>query len=228
MSENNTGIIRKCGCCGEEIHISKENINDAIYYDKKTYHSNCFIEMCEKRSQSKRKSSSQKWQKALENFNTIKKESYDRFYNAIVKDDVYNFIRDAYDITIIPSTIWQKLSSIYDGSFRGMINGIPPEHLLDMWKRKIDMLNKTATRNVSIGKKMSTEQRLNYDLAILANKYDSYLKWREQQKILESEKESKTTESIITKTISYSNTHINQDPTTDTGDISDLVDDIFG
>lgn len=228
MSENSTGIVRKCGCCGEEIHISKENINDAIYYDKKTYHSNCFIQMCEKRTQSKRKNSSQKWQKVLDNLDTIKKESYDRFNSAIVKDDVYNFMRDAYDITIIPSTIWQKLSNIYDGTFKGMINGIPPEHLLDMWQRKINMLNKTAARNVSIGKKMSTEQRLNYDLTILVNKYDSYLKWLAQQEILEADKESTTTESIITKTISYSNIRTNQESTTDTGDISDLVDDIFG
>lgn len=228
MSENSTGIIRKCGCCGEEIHISKENINDAIYYDKKTYHSNCFIQMCEKRTQSKRKNASQKWKKALDNLETIKKESYARFYSAIVKDDVYNFIRDAYDITIIPSTIWQKLSNIYDGSFKGMIKGIPPEHLLDMWQRKINMLNKTAARNVSLGKRMSTEQRLNYDLTILVNKYDSYLKWLEQQKILESEQESKTTESIITDTISYSNIHTDHESVIDAGDISDLVDDIFG
>lgn len=228
MSENSTGIIRKCGCCGEKIHISKENINDAIYYDKKTYHSNCFIQMCEKRTQSKRKNASQKWQKALDNLETIKKESYARFYSAIVKDDVYNFIRDAYDITIIPSTIWQKLSNIYDGSFKGMIKGIPPEHLLDMWQRKINMLNKTAARNVSLGKRMSTEQRLNYDLTILVNKYDSYLKWLEQQKILESEQESKTTESIITDTISYSNIHTDYESVIDAGDISDLVDDIFG
>ena len=37
------------------------------------------------------------------------------------------------------------------------------------------MLNGVAERNEIKGIKMSADQRLNYDLSILVNKYDSYL-----------------------------------------------------
>ena len=53
-TNNKNGVKRKCGCCGENLYINKNNIDDAIYYDKKTYHSSCFINICNKRSQMKR------------------------------------------------------------------------------------------------------------------------------------------------------------------------------
>ena len=38
-------LTRICGCCNKEMYIGKDNIDEAIYYDKKTYHSECFIDM---------------------------------------------------------------------------------------------------------------------------------------------------------------------------------------
>ena len=38
-------LTRICGCCNKELYIGKDNIDEAIYYDKKTYHSKCFIDM---------------------------------------------------------------------------------------------------------------------------------------------------------------------------------------
>jgi hypothetical protein len=104
--------------------------------------------------------------------------------------------------------------------------GIPPEHLLDMWKRKIDMLNGIASRNETKGIKMKPDQRINYDLSILVNKYDSYLKWLEKQKIIEAERETAKNENIVGKSIGYMATK--QSNKNDSDDISDLVDDIFG
>ena len=189
MRHINIGVKRKCSCCGEDFYISNNNIEDAIYYDKKTYHSSCFINMCDKRSKMKRADVSQKWTWVLNNLDSIKRESYEHLRLAVVKEDVFNFIKEAYDVTIIPSTVWQKLGNIYNGTFKGMSFGIPPEHLLDMWKRKIDMLNGIASRNTTKGKSMNADQRINYDLSVLVNKYDSYLKWLEKQRIIEAEKE---------------------------------------
>ena len=59
-TNNQIGIKRKCGCCGEYLYINKNNIDDAIYYDKKTYHSSCFINICKKRSANKRVDISEK------------------------------------------------------------------------------------------------------------------------------------------------------------------------
>ena len=225
MRHKNIGIKRKCSCCGEYFYISNDNIDDAIYYDKKTYHSSCFINICNKRSQMKREDVSQKWTWVLNHLDSIKQESYEHLKLAVIKEDVFNFIKDAYDITIIPTTVWQKLSNIYNGTFKGMTYGIPPEHLLDMWKRKIDMLNGIANRNSTKGKAMNADQRINYDLSVLVNKYDSYLKWLEKQKILEAEKEIEKNENIVGKTIGYVS-HKTENSNAD--DISDLVDDIFG
>lgn len=224
MRHKNIGIKRKCSCCGEDFYISKDNIDDAIYYDKKTYHSSCFINICNKRSQMKREDVSQKWTWVLNHLDSIKQESYEHLKLAVIKEDVFNFIKDAYDVTIIPTTVWQKLSNIYNGTFKGMTYGIPPEHLLDMWERKIDMLNGIANRNNTKGRTMNVDQRINYDLSVLVNKYDSYLKWLEKQKILEAEKEIEKNENIVGKTIGYVTQKSEKN---NSDDISDLVDDIF-
>ena len=96
-----------------------------------------------------------------------------------------------------------------------------------MWKKKIDMLNGIAKKNEVKGIHMQPEVRLTYDLSILVNKYDSYLRWKEKQKILEAEKETEKSQNIVSQSIGYTN--ISKEETNDnTDDISDLVDDIFG
>ena len=109
-----------------------------------------------------------------------------------------------------------------------MITGIPPEHLLDMWGRKIDLLNTIADRNKTRGIQMSIDKRINYDLSILVNKYDSYLKWLEKQKIVEAE--NKKTIELRKSAIETSiiNTKANEGSLNQKNDdMSDLVDDIF-
>lgn len=217
------GVKRKCGCCGKDLYINKNNIDDAIYYDKKTYHSSCFINICQKRIANKRADVSAKWTWIYDHIDTIKKDTYSHLAVAIEQDEIFQFIKEAYDLTIIPTTVWQKLSNIYAGTFKGMTVGIPPSDLLDMWKRKIDMLKKNEVKGIH----MQPEVRLTYDLSILVNKYDSYLRWKEKQKILEAEKETEKSQNIVSQSIGYTN--ISKEETNDnTDDISDLVDDIFG
>lgn len=233
INQNGAILTRKCRCCGEPVYIDNNTVNDAIYYDKTTYHSSCFIQTCECHVNGKRKNISPKWQYGLDNIDKVKQDSYQHFTKELVKQDIVNFILDSYDITIIPPYIFQKLSDIYSGSYRGMSCCIPPEHLLDMWRRKINMLNDIAQRNITKGMTMNSSERISYDLSVLINKYDSYLKWLERQKILEVEKKSRKS-SIIGSNVfrkmveSYtigSNSHSNSDDMSD--DISNLVDDIF-
>lgn len=224
MRNINIEIKRKCSCCGDYFYISNKNINDAIYYDKKTYHSSCFINMCKKRALMKNEKVSRKWKWVLNHLESIKQKSYEHLQVAVVKEDVFNFIKDAYDVTIIPTTVWEKLGNIYNGTFKGMSFGIPPEHLLDMWKRKIDMLNGIASTNVQKGKCVNVDQRIIYDLSVLVNKYDGYLKWKEKQKIIEAEKGLEKSENIIGKSVGYISNKIEKSKS---DDITDLVDDIF-
>ena len=174
----------------------------------------------------KRENISQKWTWVLNNLDQIRRESYQHLSLAITKENVFEFIKDSYDVTIVPTTVWQKLSDIYNGTFKGMSVGIPPEHLLDMWKRKINMLNGIAYRNKTKGIVMGFDKRINYDLSILINKYDSYLRWLEKQRIIEAEKAVEKSENIVGKSIGYITA--NKSDRNGSDDISVLVDDIFG
>lgn len=231
ISEDSVGIKRKCGCCGEYFYINKNNICEAIYYDNKTYHSSCFINICEKRSKNKRKDISQKWTQIYENIELIKEDTRLKLLDAIERNDIFEFIKEAYDLTIIPSTVWQKLSNIYAGTFKGMTVGIPPSHLLDMWKKKINILNGIASKNESKGVHLEPDQRLNYDLSVLVNKYDSYLKWLEKEKINNLEQTQDSFDNIVGTIIGYNKSvlHKSDDDldNNDMNDISSLVDDIF-
>lgn len=220
-------INRKCDCCKKTVYISKNNVDDAIFYDKKSYHRKCFIDICNKRANMKRENVAEKWQWVLRNIENIQIESREHFFKAVDKEEVNQFILEEYDLSIIPSSVWQKLGSIYSGTFRGMSIGISPNELIDMWRRKIDYLNKVANQNVTKGKVMNSEQRINYDLSILVNKYDGYRKWKENQKKLNSnnsnrvEKNKNSLSMSIINEASYRNTKNND------AEISDLVDDIF-
>lgn len=224
--DNTIGLKRKCGCCGEYLYITKNNIDNVIYYDKKTYHSRCFTNLCQDRICNGRSNVSKRWEQIYKNLETIKKDTYSHYELMIECDDIFNFIKDFYGLTVVSSTIWTKLDSIYNGTFKGMSIGIPPSDLLDMWKRKADMLNNIAKQNETKGTYLQPENRVIYDLSILVNKYDSYLRWKEKQKILEVEKETIITQNIVGQSIGYSNVQKNNPKETD--DITDLVDDIFG
>lgn len=218
------GIQRKCSHCKESFYITKDSINNAIYYDKKTYHSKCFVEMCNQKGNSKRSDVAKKWVDVLNNLEEIKIQSY-LFYDCVItKEDIFKFIQDSYGVVVVPTNVWHKLSSIYNGTFKGMSVGIPPKHLLDMWKRKKCELDKIAGRNKAVGKRMTTEQRISYDLSILINKYDSYLKWIERQKIIDAENRENEKNTIITSFVSNAEKIVEDDDS----DISNLVDDIFG
>ena len=218
-------IKRTCNCCKQTLIINNDNIGDVIYYDKVFYHSRCFIEKCTRISNSKRKNISPKWGIALNDLNKVRSNSDKYIRSSIAKEEIFDFIRESYGIVNIPPYIFEKLNNIYNGTFKGMGCGIPPEHLLDMWKKKIRMLNQIAAQNNIRGKKMDANARINYDLSILIGKYNSYLKWLEKQKVMEVEREIKSNENIVKKTIGYST---NKNMKEDCDDISGLVDDIFG
>lgn len=225
--DNSIRIKRKCECCKEEVLIGKENISDFIYYDKKTYHSKCFTNVCKKRMVSKRSDVSVKWEKIYNSINSIQSDSFTHFMSSLVKEDIFYFIQYSYDITVVPSSVWQRIADINSGNYKTLHgNGIPIEHLYDMWTKKIDMLNSIYSQNVASGNKMDTTRRLNYDLAILVNKYDSYKKWLEKKRINDIENETIKSDTLVhemhIQRQDIQNTKDNED------DISSLVDDIFG
>ena len=119
------------------------------------------------------------------------------------------------------------MDEIFSGIYKGLSKEIPPEDLLDMWKRKKNELDRINNSNSRKGKNLIGVARINYDLAILLNKYDSYLKWKEDQKLLENEKQNIINEANKPK-INYDliNKSVEKNKNTSTN-INDLLDEVF-
>ena len=183
----NTSITRKCFKCKQDIVIDENSIDDAIYFDKKTWHKDCFINAIPKKQKSTSKNVREVWKEA-DNLDSIQSDSHSYLLAYLYKETVYNFIRNKYNITVVPDNVFIRLKSIYEGTYKGMSEGIRPDILLDMWERKFNYLNKIYNKKKSEGKVFNnTIGRVFYDLSVLVNKYDSYKEFIEKQKIMASE-----------------------------------------
>lgn len=235
-------IIKKCHHCAKDIDFFDDN-DELVYYDKHFYHKECFIKWCYAT-----KNPSKKRQMALINIDNYIKEANKQvtdlmsakrigeedisiFHNEAVKriekwfdeSDLCNFIREEYDVPIVP---WRKLPQVLNGTYPNLQCAIPAKSLLDMWRRKLDFIRKQNDKLISHSdKELSKENIIHYDLAILVNKYDSYLRWLEKQKIIAAEKEVESNENIVGKSIGYT---AQKSDKSNSDDISALVDDIFG
>lgn len=138
------------------------------------------------------------------------------------------YFQDNYNISTFPNYFYSKLAEINRGTYKGVLEGIPYEDILDMFIRKQDYLNKVADRNLGKGKKMNGIGRINYDLAIIINKYDDYLKWKNKNKVLESDINAgnvinKKEQQIDYSKISNMSSRINKNEL----DIADILDDLY-
>lgn len=217
---------RVCSECGNIISIQRGMYDNIIYFDKKYYHKNCFVSMCKRKSE--KKNTLPKWKDALENLDKIILDTKEVIDTAFYKDDIYNLIHSFYDLSVITTRIFQKLDEIYSGTFKGLSVAIPPSDLYDMWIRKKKYLLKVRADNIRKGKTFSGDQQVIYDLSILVNKYDSYLRWKEQQKIIEQKNEDSTKIlQDISLHSSYFNSNKNNKNNNDEDDIDSLLDEIF-
>ena len=217
---------RICFECDNMIHVERGSYDDIIYFDGKYYHKQCFISMCERKS--KNKKSLPKWKDALDNLDEIISNTKNVIDNAFDKDDVCQLIHSFYGVTVISTRVFQKLDEIYSGTLKGLVVPIPPRDLYDMWKRKRNYLIKLKSKNVIKGKVFSDEQQIIYDLSVLVNKYDSYLRYKEQQKIIEQQNEEDTKIfEDITLHSSLFNSNKNNKNNNDEDDIDSLLDEIF-
>jgi hypothetical protein len=113
----------------------------------------------------------------------------------VTQKTVTDWIFQNYEITLLPKYFYINLSKIAKGEYKGLAKPVPWADLLDMWQRKWSYLEKVHIKNEQQGKRIEGMARINYDLAIVLSKYDSYLKWKaeseaEQKKIIEEHNES--------------------------------------
>lgn len=212
-------ITRICKYCREKIDLEKDNF---VYYKKRYYHFDCAVN-----EQLDRKNNKLSKEKCTEKFIQLQNESEKEISNIINREKLYKWLQITYNTVVLPQYFYIKMDEIFSGIYKGLSKGIPPEDLHDMWKRKKNELDRINNSNSRKGKNLIGIARINYDLAILLNKYDSYLKWKEDQKLLENEKQNIINEANKPK-INYNliNKSVEKNKNTSTN-INDLLDEVF-
>jgi len=212
-------ITRKCKHCKEYLNIERDNF---IYYKKRYYHFDCAVN-----EQLTRKNNKLSMEQCVDKFIQLQNENQEEINNIISKERLYKWLQNTYNTVVLPGYFYIKMDEIFSGIYKGLSKDIPPEDLLDMWKRKKNELDRINNSNSRKGKNLIGVTRINYDLAILLNKYDSYLKWKEDQKLLENEKQNIINEANKPK-INYDliNKSVEKNKNTSTN-INDLLDEVF-
>ena len=129
-----------------------------------------------------------------------------------------------YEVSFLPKYFFINLDKVYKGTYKNLNKPVPVEDLWDMWQRKMPYLLKVYDKNKRSGKDMNGISRINYDMAIILSKYDSYLEWREQQKQAQMEEIAKKGTHIDYNKVP--NNNINTQNTDDKIDIDSILDEI--
>lgn len=207
-------VQRKCKCCKKIMQFSSESDveNSCVYYYMGSYyHKDCFDNLCEDGIHR----NSVKWRNASKNkqlyrddaknnlLNLLKQRELndekmkhgkndlnDYVANVFAEHDVNEFLKTNYDIPTSGSFFHRYLQPLYQGTSSKYEDiKIPAVHLLEMWNTMMPVFIKKRQKRLEQGKSFTNMQRAAYDLAILVSKYDSFLSWKNKQKVLEIDQE---------------------------------------
>ena len=173
-----TETILKCWHCKGEIVLETTEL---IVYRDKPFHRKCLLE-----KETAKKRGALKLEDIPEFLEKIKPYSESYAKQLIDRNVLIKWIQAEYNTIVLPSFVINKLDKIINGTMDGLTIPIPPDHMLDMWIRKISELRKIEQYNLKQGKKFKKPHLISYDMSIVASKYPSYLKHMEE-KILAKE-----------------------------------------
>ena len=215
-------ILRKCGGCSDVIEINRNNISDILYHKNKYYHSKCFCEIAEKRSKAKR-STALEWQNALDNLWELEADTKKMLESAWIKDDLNEHLLSNYDIAVVPTRFWQIVADLSNGTYKGKrCKPISMQMLYEEWQWGQQKLNGICNKNKTSHKgPQNDEARLLYDLAILIQKYPTFLAYKDKQRAAKKDMERITIDNDIDMS------RVGQCKQEARKDVSDISDDIF-
>jgi heterodisulfide reductase subunit B len=207
-----------CSVCKELMYLETE---DVVYSKTFRYaHFDCLVNS--KFNKKKNKLTLEEIQKQVRE---LQEQNKQWVIDTITKDKFWGWLQIAYELTVIPSTLFTKMVEITNGTYRGLAKPIPLSDIYDMWQRKKPYLDKVYLKNKQKDNDMNVDARLQYDLAVIINKYDSYLKWKENNKIIEQENILKVEEQK--NNIDYSKMNTIPNKNNKSGfDILDILNDI--
>ena len=181
---------RKCACCGDMIYIDRDNSNKAICYKDKFYHFDCFVELCDKKMQSKR--TSPMWAEAKENIDSLVAETTQKQRIEVAKNELNDWVLQYYDVSFMGKQFYMKLNDIYNGTYKGLAYAISPIELLEEWQYFWKELCFARSKKCIEG-----ERAVNYDLVVLLSKNAEYRKMKHKEKVAREVREQQREQETI-------------------------------
>jgi len=222
-------ILRKCYVCDKQKQKSINVDTDKfIYHNNAYFHYDCFIKhkLKEKTNKLSREEIVVIADKMVFNTRTLKTVS-----ESIDRDRLVYWLYENYNISVLPSLFFIKLKAINDGTFSKGVNvPISCYDLLQIFIKMKSYLDKVNNKNERNGKRIDLNQRVNYDLAIVINNYDNYLKWRQKQKTEVIEKQEIQEEVKLKNSIPINSiiaTYKDKDNKNEEINIADILDEVF-
>lgn len=232
--------VRKCNKCKEDIHIKQhEYIKDKVYF-----HIDCYIEKRRNRNISdkviqeeikiiKQQMLEEQKIKDQQELEKVKKKNSvfrDKILDEEFRKQFLDYIQEIYNINSLDKSFYIKLANINNGTFKDLKERISYEDLLYMFKTKQSYLDKLASDKVRKGQPFKdNKSRLNFDLAVIVNKYDNYKEWKEKQKLLEIEEKKEEVrlkkDKVDLNKIVKNN--LNNNRTNSNYSIDDILNDIY-
>lgn len=224
-------ILRKCSYCDNKgVKTIKVGKNKFLYYEGKYYHYDCFIKY--KNDHNEYNLSQEQIIKIADEL-VLKTKTIKSVRESIDRDRLTYWLYDNYNISVLPNLFFQKLKKINDGTYSDkIIVSISCYDLLQIFKKMKSYLDKVNSNNERKGKGIALSQRVNYDLAIVLNNYDEYVKWRQKQKTENIEKvklqeEIKSKNHIQINNITAIQKNNTQQDNNEEINIADILDEVF-
>lgn len=216
-------IERKCNACKQAIKIHSDNIKDVVYYKKLYYHSECFHDMAERKSQQKRGNPAE-WKAAIDNIEQFERDAVNVLSSRLsylgAKDDLNDYLLSQYNVVSVPDRFWQVVADLNNGIYKHKrCKKISTDVLLETWKWGQHKLNEINKKNKMSHKGPTDDaQRIPYDLAILVTKVPNYLAHKAKQEAMVEEMKRE-----ISSRIDYNNIHVAESKSEGLDDISDIL-----
>jgi len=208
-------ITRKCQQCPNKIDLEKE----AFIYDKeKYYHTECLLEYLTTKKRSKLSE-----QQAKEYIDNLLISSQEKGKLIVTKVKFYKWLNRKYEVVFLPKYLYEKFEQVFAGKWKGMTRPIPVEDIWDIWMRQWNYIQKTYNWKKGVGGEPEDAiGRINYDLAIVLGKSNSYYNWKEKQERIN--RENKTAYSDIDfKSVER---QVDVNAKTNENDLSNILDEI--
>lgn len=215
---------RKCGTCGKDIIVNRQNLDNIAFYQGYHHHVNCLVEKANRGVESGKRVAN--WERLLGKIPELQAESRRRLGHSVIQDEFNDYLLEHYDVVAVSNRFWNIVNELGNGNYkRQKCKPIDIDTIMGTWKWGQHHLDKISANNKAKNKGPSNDdQRLNYDLAIVIRHVGDYKKHITSTK----EEEARVTEHIEKQNkINYEELYKQSESQKPSESILDLMNEIF-